>query len=438
MECSICIEKFNKSNNKQVKCSYCDYLMCRSCVQTYLISTVDDPHCLNCKKAWNREFVDNAITKVYRTKDFKTHRENLLYSRERSLLPAAQEHIERTKEIDELYDSINKELQQLRLQKKEIENKINKTYNTLNRVRNERNRAHNGNVVIDQTERKTFIKPCPADDCNGFLSTQWKCGLCDTKVCNKCHEVKKPDIDHECNEDNVKSAEEVMKNSKPCPKCGSRIFKIAGCSQMFCTKPGCHTAFDWTTGRIVTNGAIHNPHYFELLRQNGGALPRAHGDIPCGGLPSAREIQTFGRFDIEKTKLLTIIRTIGHYADVGRRAVTVPDVVDGNFDIRVKFLKKDIDEKMFKTILQRREKSREKKLALYMVIDMFVNVGSDLCRQLVNRHIQIADFMEQIEELRRYVNNVMQDINKRFGCTVIVLNHRWHRLHSTKPALVLQ
>ena len=30
-----------------------------------------------------------------------------------------------------------------------------------------------------KTERKAFIKRCPADDCRGFLSSQWKCGLCE-------------------------------------------------------------------------------------------------------------------------------------------------------------------------------------------------------------------------------------------------------------------
>jgi hypothetical protein len=68
--------------------------------------------------------------------------------------------------------------------------------------------------------------------------------------------------------------------TRACPKCGARVFKISGCNQMFCT--ACNDcAFDWVTGRIET--VIHNPHYYEFQRQlNGGQAPRVPGDILCG------------------------------------------------------------------------------------------------------------------------------------------------------------
>jgi hypothetical protein len=61
---------------------------------------------------------------------------------------------------------------------------------------------------------------------------------------------------------------------------------LRNCDQMWCVMEGCNTAFSWRTGHIVT-GVIHNPHYYEMLRKNGGAMPREHGDIPCGGMPTA-------------------------------------------------------------------------------------------------------------------------------------------------------
>jgi hypothetical protein len=101
-------------------------------------------------------------------------------------------------------------------------------------------------------------------------------------ACKDCHEIKgtTQDTPHECNQDNLASAKLIDAETRPCPKCGARVFKISGCNQMFCT--ACNDcAFDWVTGRIETT--IHNPHYFEFQRQrNGGQAPRVLGDILCG------------------------------------------------------------------------------------------------------------------------------------------------------------
>ena len=52
---------------------------------------------------------------------------------------------------------------------------------------------------------------------------------------------------------------------------------------MWCTE--CKVAFSWNTGKVVISGAIHNPHYYNYLQQNGGGnAPRNPGDILCGGL----------------------------------------------------------------------------------------------------------------------------------------------------------
>ena len=81
--------------------------------------------------------------------------------------------------------------------------------------------------------------------------------------------TEKEDIEaHECNPDDVASAQAVRRDAKPCPKCSMAISKIDGCDQMWCV--GCKTAFSWRTGKIQT-GVIHNPHFFEWQR-NGGRL----------------------------------------------------------------------------------------------------------------------------------------------------------------------
>ena len=83
----------------------------------------------------------------------------------------------------------------------------------------------------EKEERNKFIMPCSAENCKGYLSCQYKCGVCKLFTCPDCFEIigYSKDEPHECKEENVKSAEMIKKETKGCPKCGVRIFKIAGC-----------------------------------------------------------------------------------------------------------------------------------------------------------------------------------------------------------------
>ena len=77
--------------------------------------------------------------------------------------------------------------------------------------------------------------------------TALKCGLCGIFVCGKCHAIKLEDengskIEHVCNKDDVESVTLKKKETKSCPGCGTAIYKIAGCSSMFCTH--CNTPFN--------------------------------------------------------------------------------------------------------------------------------------------------------------------------------------------------
>jgi hypothetical protein len=80
-------------------------------------------------------------------------------------------------------------------------------------------------------ERLDFVRECPDSDCRGYLSTQWKCGVCEKWTCNQCHEIKgtSRDSPHECKPENVASAALVAKETRPCPTCHTHIFKIEGC-----------------------------------------------------------------------------------------------------------------------------------------------------------------------------------------------------------------
>jgi len=64
---------------------------------------------------------------------------------------------------------------------------------------------------LNKTYRKKFIHKCPSKDCKGFVSTAYKCGICEKFTCSKCLEIKgdTQNAEHICDENNVKSAEIV-------------------------------------------------------------------------------------------------------------------------------------------------------------------------------------------------------------------------------------
>ena len=55
----------------------------------------------------------------------------------------------------------------------------------------------NRNTVTSTKEEKKFIKKCPDSVCRGFLSSAWKCGICNEFFCPDCHVKKNSRIDEE-------------------------------------------------------------------------------------------------------------------------------------------------------------------------------------------------------------------------------------------------
>ena len=157
----------------------------------------------------------------------------------------------------------------------------------------------NRTIDIIRNEKKTkavkynYVSKCPADNCMGMLDDNMTCKLCHTVVCKKCMDIIGIEGDknlknHVCDEATLASAKMIRKETKPCPKCSARIYKIEGCDQMWCTE--CNIPFSWANGNII-KGRVHNPHYFEWLKQNKDdrATLRAPTEILCGGLPMVRD-----------------------------------------------------------------------------------------------------------------------------------------------------
>jgi hypothetical protein len=336
--------------------------------------------------------------------------------REKSLLPSTLNEVIKEKERRK----INIEIKELEEHKKRLYDKIR----TVNKqIRHKIRDSHN--LLYKQDQPRKFIRKCPNGDCRGFLTTQWNCELCNSKICNKCNEVKN-EI-HICNEDSVKTMELLKTDTKPCPNCATMIYKIDGCDQMYCID--CNTAFSWITGRIE-KGTIHNPHYYDFIRRtNGGVVPRNPHDNPCDNtlIDYYYFYSVIRKFNVVRTFIPFLERihnTTQHIIQVVLRKYTIPD--NNNVSLRISYLLNEMNEETWKKKLQIFEKSREKNRDFHQLYTMFTQTSID---QFSKLHTLISSTQDKdlvfretketlyiFNELVTYLNEESSKIGKRYNC----------------------
>ena len=435
MDCSVCCEKLNKSNHKNIICNYCEFSACKTCIQKYLIESSQDPHCMQCKKIFTRDFLSDNCTKLFLTTTLKTHRENVLLDREKSLIPETQPYVVLEKEKKKLY-ALARTVEQEKLELiKQKDNEIQKLYRVVSDLviidgqvvsRNQAggNQAGGSQAKDKEIVRKKFIRKCPITDCKGFLSSRWKCGLCETDICNKCNEERldcelNDEGEHLCKPENVASMELLNKDTKPCPCCGTMICKISGCDLMWC--PDCHSAFSWNKGTIE-KGINHNPHYYEYMRsQNGGVMPRNPLDIPCGGEGALVDLYAIrARLGTIQQPTLALVynihNVITHIQHNELRMVQVNNEEYAR-SLRVMYLMGNMSDENFKKTLQQNEKNREKLRDFRNIFQMFSDVGSDLFRQFINSNKTGNALQKFVEEQLILFDNLIKYFNENLKKT---------------------
>ena len=418
--CAICCEEFNRSTRAEVACPACPLKACRTCVRHYVSSTPNMPHCMGCKNRWERDFLVDATLKSFVNGAYKDHRKRQLFDLEKARLPETMPAVENYLKVE----GLKKELDEAKERKEEMEqlwrDAKHREYNLRHLIQVYRRGGNPGQ------EKRKFMRQCPAEDCRGFLSSAWKCGVCDMWSCPHCLELKGPNKDtaHECNPDSVKSAELMKKETRPCPRCAVPIFKISGCDQMWCTQ--CHIAFSWKTGQQV-NGVIHNPHFYAFQRE-GGQVVRPPGAVACGGLPAfwrfRRCIYALFTGDPQKQNtinvssglrklietVLNLHRGAAHFGDweLRRRRERVAGFTD-NQQLRIKFILKEITEDEFRRKLCSRDKSHNKQLAVLQVYELLgtvlietVNDISRLCEEeRADPNHTTTNFVRPIEQIMK-------------------------------------
>jgi hypothetical protein len=443
---------------------------------------------MNCKHEWSRVDLYTRMPKVFLNGEYKARRQEISLEKEKSMMPATQPYVEIAIERRDAA-KIEREIQKIVVGRVHMDTYCDAYLETeLEKVRKEhawkclmneiriKERRLNRSQNSGSTERAHFVRNCPMEDCRGFLSTAWKCGLCRTNVCSKCHEPKlegtneieetKEEVTNEgeevqgttegttegtieenprrprghvCDPNNVETANLLKKDSKPCPKCACLIFKISGCDQMFCTQ--CHTAFSWRTGAIETR-VIHNPHYYQYLRDQSatGEIPRNPLDNPCADiLPDGNVFITnvMIYIDVKLRKLPPFfIDGIAYKTqDIIRNEMLICNHISAyhlnerpgvntNLDLRIKYMMHIITEDAYKQQLLIREKKEEKTREFEMIFRTYVTAARDIILNFVN----IAEISEQImnqhnvytelENLRRYINSSFEQLIPIFNNTV--------------------
>lgn len=439
MSCSICTENFNKSNHSKVTCPACVIVVCSECVERYLCMITENPHCMSCRAAWNRDMLETCgLSKKFVRITFKKRREDVLFERERGMMPATQPFVEKAMTIKRLNEQIglidhqciqaqHKYGQDLLIPLQVIADEIGsesmiecmmvrlqrayENYKPTHMLLNTKNlytaqiAALNFTTIDVKKEARKFVRACTQNDCAGFLSTAWKCGVCDKRTCPDCHNPKEDD--HVCDLNSLETARLLARDTKTCPKCAALIFKIEGCDQMWCTQ--CSTAFSWRTGQIEV-GRIHNPHYYEYQR-NAGRIQREIGDIPCGGMPDVTQLRNVVRRNREFYG--NIIRWHHHIA-----LVMMPNYVPrwtDNQDLRIRYMMKEMSADVFKQKIQAREKDNEKRLAIANVLNTYQIVSAEIMQRIVASKDE-DEISQEFHQIREYVNDLMSKITHRYQC----------------------
>lgn len=464
--CPVCMDDFTKIIRQPITCAYCPHAVCRQCISQFLLTSLNDPHCMECKREFNREYIDTNLTQTFRKGPLKLHRRKVLMDRERGRLPAMQVFVEATNTLNRLgleVHQLKKDRRQLKIQRNELLAQTNLSYDVLSQqlepihkrlsekklmIRTLETQMATARAVLtgkEKAETRQFIMKCPAEECRGFLSSAWKCGTCDKFFCSECHAQKAGmrDEAHTCNEEAKATASMIRQETKPCPKCGIRISKIDGCDQMWCTE--CHTTFSWNSGQVLLNTVVHNPHYYEYLRKaNGGAVPREAGDIPCGGLPNPYlfsrliyEIDPQGtKFSTQKKYEVTQIhRCLSDIFNYRLPNYPLRQNANVNRDIDILYLMNRMTEDEWATKLEHIETQFERKKEIGLILQTLVHIGSEKLTALQNHLQQRITLDQKIAEINRataemvdvrtYINNSLLEKGIQMGIVVPQISDYW-------------
>lgn len=255
----------------------------------------------------------------------------------------------------------------------------------------------------------------------GFITTKFKCSHCKKQFCNKC--LIEINDGHECKKSDVDNLEFILSNTKPCPNCYTRISKISGCNQMFCTF--CHKGFDWQTGKLIKQN-FHNPHRMEWLH-NGGIDNLNENECvnnyqfqvlgKIGLFPTLDKILNYKNHCLSHINSYTnslneINNEVNELTDLSRYLYW--DYYQKHKNIKV-VKELMMNEQQYKSVIERNEK---KKFRFELYIETYQNIV-DLCNTVLIRIDQLLVTNERVIEYNR-IKTMIKRYEREFRRTNVL------------------
>lgn len=459
INCNICC---NDVNQKVIlTCNSCDTVYCIKCSKTYLL-TVFDAHCMGCKKHWDDRFIRDSFPKTWVNGEYKQHIKRMLLEREKSYIPITMDRVNRIVIWSrQKADAGRAQVENLRHRATmlEIENQINalKSRNMVSNaaeidrltrciVKAKRITVQfDDHVLTDEMNQMSVSenndKKCPMDGCKGYLKRNI-CMVCEKHICGKCN-LEKSEV-HECKQEDIETYNLILKDSKPCPKCATRISKISGCPQMYCIS--CKAVWDWDTGKIQEKGVIHNPEYFRYMRERGLPLPRQEDVIAQHQRLGCVDFTNFFRRDTKYTinvnhdfngvmncktfnvEIFTyeLYRFLNHLRN-HLQQTTPREYSDQTFvERRVEYILNNITEQAFVDGIIKQYKQNQYRAMIYnlqeifreVIVDFFDKVDFSISKGRENAiiiELELTREFSALFDFIKYYNNQVSEISSLFG-----------------------
>jgi hypothetical protein len=396
-ECSICCNEYTEnSRNKKIEC-VCGCVVCNHCQKQYAKAL-----CMNCKAHISKDKIENLLGKTFVKSVIEKNKIEELIQEEKELMAATDELIKFHEKEKEDRDLLRKGMVKSLVQKTRpiIRGKIRSEY-------------------------------CTITGCKGLLkfdinTKKYACIICKKDHCVYC--LCEKDEDHECDKNTLETLKSLDEETKKCPKCATRIYKTQGCDHMNCTN--CNTHFSWATGIIRDYG--YNPNR-PFQNQDG----TCHINLDDEQIP--RDIMVSSPF-VPPEKIMNLLydetNNIRKYL---KKECDYNKILNNyymaNDDLRVKYMKGELNESQWGRFLYMKYKSMKLKVNYREVIEMYLTgingIQSSMFNEVKNltsenKDLYFETIYKSIIELMKRCNECFYTINDEFYCENVVTQYNFN------------